>query len=166
MIELLSVLSALAGFPYPDLDVHGDSKTPVVVTVLHGELPEPEAMQGWFAAGEEPLRVVRVERGPAEVVVVRDPAAQAHLDLLAKGLLDSELERLAQPRESDLADAQRSLHDAFRLEDGARVRFLSPLAAPVSHTVEPMNVFNLTHSFPAREKGFLSFVEARAPSFV
>ncbi len=204
MIELLSLFVVLAGVASPSGEVarEGDpragSRTAVAVTLENGQLPEIEAMQGWFVAGEEPLKVVAVERGPAEVVAVRDTAAQLHLDLLAKGFLNWALAQTlapvypksrrveewdpllladgagalvrdgkeyfwttgGRPMEGDLEAMRRELRRAFSLGDDVRLRFVSPLAAPVSRTVEPMNVFNLSPSFPARNKGFLTFVEA------
>ena len=205
MIELMSLFVALAGVASPSGDVarEGDpgigSRTAVAITLEGRQLPEIEAMQGWFAAGDQPLKVVAVKRGPAEVVVVRDAAAQAHLDLLAKGFLNRALEQTLAPidpksrrvkawdplllagggdalvengkeyfrtvkgrplKGDHLVAMRRELRRAFSLGDDVRMRFVSPLAAPVSRTVEPMNVFNLTPRFPARDQGFLTFVEA------
>ncbi len=201
MIELstlLLTLTAAVAAPGEAAGDRTDPRTAVVLTLERRELPAIEDMQGWFAAGEEPLEVVAVERGPGEVVVVRDPAAQHHLDLLAKAFLDRALSnRLARvddssrrvkewdprllagggeallregrdyfrteqgrPLPSTLATIRRQLRDAFRLGAGVRLRFVSPLGAPVSRTVEPMNFFNLTPSFPAGDRGFLTFARA------
>ncbi len=204
MIKHWTLFFALAGLAAAiasagEADLRTSSRhTAVAVTVESGELPAIETMQSWFAAGDGPVAVVAVERGPAEVIVVRDPKAQLHLDLLAKGFLDRALgETLAPvlvdskrvkkwdplllaggagalveegkeyfrtaaglPQESDLKAMRRQLRDTFRLGDGVRLRFVSPLAAPVSRTVEPMNIFNLTPSFPTRDRGFMAFVEA------
>ncbi|MEM7354336.1 MAG: hypothetical protein AAF657_26255, partial [Acidobacteriota bacterium] len=58
------------------------------------ELPEIAAMQSWFVVDGEPQRVLAAGKGPAEVALVRDPAAQSYLDILAKAFLDREALRL------------------------------------------------------------------------
>ncbi len=198
MIELLTLFLALTGAA-PAAEDAGEShpRTAVAVLLEDGELPEVEAMQSWFAAGEKPLEVLAVERGGAEVVIVRDSAAQLHLDLLAKGFLDQALEKTlapinpkarrvkdwdplllaggagalveqgedyfrtvdGQPLKEDLEAIRNQLRRAFQLGEGVRLRFVSPRAAPVSRTVEPMNIFNLSTSISAQHRGFLSFVD-------
>ncbi|MCP3962494.1 MAG: hypothetical protein GY719_32025 [bacterium] len=180
-----------------DEAVASDGRTPVAIVFEGSEPPEASDMRGWFAVSGEPVEVLTIEKGPAEVVVIRDPAAQAHLDLLAGHFLESRLrlplpkndnrlawdprilqlgedEFVAAAREAfgvrrgrlpntDLKAAREALRESFDLGQGAHVRFVAPRAAPVSRTVEPMNVFNITPSFLARELGFLTFVK-RAPS--
>ena len=51
---------------------------PVTITSA-GKLPPVEEMQRWFRTGEERLRVHAVEKGLAEVVIVRSPSAKRHL---------------------------------------------------------------------------------------
>ena len=65
-------------------------RTAVAITLERRKLPKIEAMQSWFLAGGEPLRVLAVEKGPAEVVVIRDPAVQPHLELVAKQVMTRE----------------------------------------------------------------------------
>ena len=43
------------------------------------ELPAVDEMQSWFRSGDRQLRVAAVEKGPAEIVVVRSPSAMRHL---------------------------------------------------------------------------------------
>lgn len=47
--------------------------------------PGPEALRDWFRRGDDPLRVVAVESGTAEVIVVRTAAAAAALLRLGGG---------------------------------------------------------------------------------
>ena len=86
-------LILLGAAPGIGADTGSDERTAVIVTLERRELPGIEAMQGWFLAGGEPLQVLRVEKGPAEVLVVRDPAAQAYLRQLSGAVLDREILR-------------------------------------------------------------------------
>ncbi|MEO1366706.1 MAG: hypothetical protein AAFX50_05985, partial [Acidobacteriota bacterium] len=63
--------------------------TPVAVEVDVGP-PPAEAMAGWFTADGEPLRVLAIDRGPAELVVVRDPAVQDWLVIVSTIFLQVE----------------------------------------------------------------------------
>ncbi len=182
-------------------------RTAVVVTLEQETLLELEAapdlgpLQSWFLSDDEPVRVVAVDKGPAEVVVVRDPTAQPYLDALAKGFIDREIAQTVAPlirtddpknawdprilkqgeaafieagreifktrqrkiQDAELAAARRTLKTHLTFGDNTRLRFVSPMAAPVSRTVEQMNVFNLTPELPVDSGGLLSFVE-NAPS--
>ncbi len=202
---LLFALAAAAAAPSEagTGDAWAGSRTAVVITLEDRELPGIEAMQGWFMAGESPLEVVAVERGPAEVVVVRDPAVQHHLDLLAKGFLDQALGEvlapvdpaarrvkewdpqlladgagallmdgqhyfrtaMGRPQPADLEAIRLQLQQACRLGEDVWLRFVSAVAAPVSRTVEPTNLFKLTHRLPTRDRGFLTVVETAPLEF-
>ncbi|HEY4597399.1 MAG TPA: hypothetical protein VIJ02_13445, partial [Thermoanaerobaculia bacterium] len=53
--------------------------TAVPVRTRGGKLPSPERLSGWLTAGGRPLPVAAVEEGPAQLFVVRSPAAPASL---------------------------------------------------------------------------------------
>ncbi len=64
-------------------------QTAVPVVASRGRPPrQPEELTGSFLKNGEPLRVLAIDAGPAEVVVVRDLSAQPHLDRLAMDLRD------------------------------------------------------------------------------
>lgn len=46
--------------------------TAILVETDRKRLPEPAQLQGWFSKAGEPLRVAAIERGPADVLVVRE----------------------------------------------------------------------------------------------
>lgn len=208
----LGLMAVVAQAGEPPADDPG--RTALAVTLERRELPPVEAMQSWFLLRGEPLEVLAVEKGPADVVVLRDPGVQPELELLARHFAaragatqgrrrasraggravhvpapgDERWDLLLrQPDEESFVAAARevfrgrrgvpadrqlaavfdALRRTCRLGDGVRLRFLSPQAAPVSKTDEPMNVFNLSPTFPAERRGFLTFVEAvPALSFV
>ncbi len=196
MIELLPLWLALiaAAPPAATSSTTPGEATAVVVTLEPQELPEIEAMRGWFLAGGVPRPVLRVETGPAEVLVVRDPAVQAYLEHLAGAMLDrailsakkelparkgdrplgrgphhvqvgddSVLEvgaTFRHPRTltgGEVEKAREKLRRTCRLGD-ARVRFLSPMAAPVSQTSGQMGVFMQSRDWQPGPRGFLELV--------
>ena len=65
----------------PEFEGDHDSGLTAVAVVLEDleELPEADAMEGWFTTGGEPLEVAAVESPDARVVVVRDPTAVSQL---------------------------------------------------------------------------------------
>ncbi len=134
-------------------DGDGEERTAVAVVLEpEAELPAIEAMQSWFAgAAGEPLRVVAVELGGAEVVVVRDPAAQPFLELLGKVFL-------AGAPEKTPAGKEHALRKAFVLDPGTSLRFLSPHAVPPSTISGPRNVFGISTRRPVRA-GLLRFLD-------
>ncbi len=132
----------------------GDEERTAVAVVLapETELPAVEAMQSWFvSAAGEPLRVVAVEQGAAEVVVVRDPAVQPFLEVLSEVILNDA------PEETPAGKGQ-ALRNAFVLAAGTRLRFISPRAVAPSTTSGPRNVFGISASRSVNE-GLLRFLD-------
>ncbi len=67
----------------------GTPQTAVPVVASRGRLPrKADELRGSFLKDGQPLRVLAIDAGPAEVVIVRDLSAQAHLDRLAMDLRD------------------------------------------------------------------------------
>ena len=62
--------------------------TAVVVEKEKGRIPDAEDLEGWFEARGRPLQVHGVEKGKAQLVIVRDPSIQPQLDALAWYLQD------------------------------------------------------------------------------
>ncbi len=161
---------------HPDL-------SPVAVTLAPGaELPAAGEMSSWFHAGGEPVAVVAVERGPAEVVIVRDPAVQPELYVLAdsfyeakrgflgptfkgappesavwfEGWIDLDPDDVESPYQARiLAAAQKGLRKAAQLGPGAGVRFLSPWTAPLSQVQTDRQLYAVSDRIPVKTKGFL-----------
>ncbi len=173
-----------------------DTLTPVAVRFAPGqrnglEMPGLEAMGSWFFHGDQPLAVRAVTAGPAEVVVVRDPAVEPLLEDLSRLSVELALggprrsrkdwdpEVLRRGREGFLrrggelfalqgAAAEPTLGrawEAFRafasLGEEAEVRFLNPLAAPVSHNRRSRQVF--LQSVAASGVGLVWFADKVPP---
>ena len=169
------------------------------VVLAAGTNPSPAEMGPWFEADGEPLTVRGVHRGPAEVLVVQDPATRFQLEELGRFFLGRELDRLgisgkAIRRDSadwspellrmpldDFRDAAMELFDvpvgspesrqldrlwrtyhAFAdLGPETTVRFISPLAAPVSTSASQRNLF--AGSAGVANVGFFWLVENVPP---
>ena len=115
--------------------------TAVAVTLERGtRLPPAAQLQGWFLRNGAPLNVHAVERGSAEVVLVRDPTAQRDLERLGSLSLEtagedeiSGPETTAVGQLSNRVGARRRdnrlRHFAWLGED-TFLRFIAPGAAP------------------------------------
>ncbi len=215
VFELITILELSTALPTPLSDSNDNiGRTPVAIHFDQETPPTAQAMQGWFIAKGKPRTVLEVEDGPAEIVVVRDPATQHYLDLLAEASKDRDFQsqqppepeppqlrqpaalarspKLQQtwtskvvrqgketsikvsrslnsteevePSQQELADLQEALRVRFSLGKGARLRFVSAQAAPVSRTARQMQVFNMSHGISTAESGFLAFVP-EVPAF-
>ncbi len=178
--------------PADDDGTDRDATTAVVVRLDPGvDLPAPQAMRGWFTAAGEPLDVLRVERGDAEVVIVRDPMVQPHLDRTARFFFLRELQRsqewdpavlsdqqafiaysqTALQKPGDLLSPQRAekvwswWNAAFSFGDDAGVRFISPRAAPVSRVARAHRIFNVTLERRSIDNGLLWHSAAVRPLY-
>ena len=159
-----------------------DDSTAVVVSLEPGgRLPPVTGMRGWFSTRGEPLEVLRVERGAAEVVMVRDPAVQPFLERTARFFFQHRLEGHLPWDTLDLVDKRTFVeaareaivrhgnpeavgragivweqwNEAFSFGDDAGVRFISPRAAPASRIAQPTGIFSLTIGRPSNEHGLL-----------
>jgi hypothetical protein len=107
--------------------------TAIAVRVGKGrDLPPPERLQGWFVAGERPLRVVAVEEEGGAVVIVRDSGNREASNAL-------EGYRYVMPHE------MRASRFEMRLRDGIRTRMLWPVA---KHYDDPRISSDLFESSP------------------
>lgn len=115
----LLLLAALVLSAPAAIHAQDDERTAVVISLERRRLPELDEMQNWFTVAGQPARVVAAERGPAEVIVVRDPAAQPYLDILARAALDMALG--FEPEPTDFSEAGQSSWnpEILQLDDDA-----------------------------------------------
>ncbi len=158
-------------------------RTPVAVSLERGaELPPADEMDRWFLAGGEPVAVSAIERGPAEVTIVRDPAVQPELHAIADSFYEEKLIFLhptitreqrqkaawsegwmdlepddtpSRFRARVLEAAQESLRAVAKLGPEVEVGFLSPWATPLSRVHSDREVYAITNRIDAEERGFL-----------
>jgi hypothetical protein len=122
--------------------------TAVPVRLRQGKkLPPPEQMGGWFRAGGRPVAVAALEEGPAELLVVRDAAAQNPLDTLLGG--GQELRRYS---------------TTLGKED--IVRFVVPAARTVPGSSLPADLFGQSRELNAGEGGLLWFLARFSPPLI
>jgi hypothetical protein len=89
-----------------------ETVTPVLIELPEGAAePTAQTLAGRFRIGDQPLEVVAVEAGPAELLVVQDPAIQAIFDQLSITYLGTESrQRLGRNDDRD----QDILHEAIQ----------------------------------------------------
>jgi hypothetical protein len=138
------------------LGAHSESEasselTGVPVRLSSGAtLPPPAAASGWFRKGNEPLRVVAVEKGSALVLVVRDTD---HSEALAK--LGSGARTLFIRGESGSLPRYDPEATRFenRLGDADRIRFLWPRANRAAGSEMPTELFDASRDFAGNFAG-------------
>ncbi len=108
--------------------------TALVLIAERRRAPRPEQMAGWLEKRGEPLRVVAVERGPANLIVVRERSAATRDGLL----------RVAAQHRRQRSGARARLAQLPVVGERDRVRFVYPTAdrAPksVGHGLATLDV--------------------------
>lgn len=127
-----TVAERVLGGTYADQLSAQLTAVPVHLTA-RGDLPSAAALDGWVTVDGEPVPVLAVDAGPADLIVVRDPSAQP--------LLDS------------LAAPGSALRYVARLKGDQRIRFLSPWARPVPRNGYSMSLFEPSETLTARDGG-------------
>jgi len=121
----------------------GDAKselTAVPILTEGHELPRSEALQGQFLRRGQPVAVAAVERGPAEVVLVRE-------------LSSAEAER-ALRRGRALGGVLPILSDGTLLDRGDHVRILWPVARRIVDTGTSNELFETSREFSGKSAAF------------
>jgi hypothetical protein len=135
----VSIVEATFGGTYAD---QTDSSQMALPILVRGETPPGFAreLQGRITKLGAPVRVLGVEEGPAEVVVVRDQSAQPAIDLLAR-------------------NARRGMGSADRLRFVAhlrkdqRTRILSPFAARTERSELTYELFQTSQALTPQSGG-------------
>ena len=140
-----------------------------VVLEKRGALPPAARMQGWFTKAGAPLAVHGVEKGPAEVIFVRDPMVQAQLERLSEltlglaygmdsaGAADTAIARMQQRRDGT-RQPDRLRHIAW-LGNDVYLQFLAPGAAPLLGNDLTAEMFRHSPVYGAADGGFLRLVQ-------
>ncbi len=121
-----------------------------IVLDKKGKTPRPADLQGAFLVGGKPVTVHGVEAGEAEVVVVRDPAAQPVLEELVRLLSFSML-----------GAGGRSSHGS--LGRNSFLRVMSPAGAPLSPDEVTPEMFVWSDPHDAGEEGLLWLSQRQRP---
>ncbi len=104
-----------------------------VVLAPGTRMPKVEALGSWFLKDGRTLEVQGVEKGRADVVVVRDPAAQRRLERLAPGIARRPVDgpKLRSRRPEVGPDASRPVPGDVTFSAGTDLRFVAPYAVPL-----------------------------------
>ena len=126
--------------------------TAVTVMVETGaSMPPIEILGDWFLKDGEPVPVLGVEKGPAEVVVVRDPTVQPALETLLKRIDSWEL------------DGARQQAARGWLGGRTRMRVLSPVGAPMAHGQVTPEMFAASATHESGNSGLLWLTQEIRP---
>lgn len=115
--------------------------TAIPVRLRRGELPAAEKLGGWFTAAGQPLSVVAVEEGPAQLFVVRSPEAHEIVGKLGTGGI-----RTGNPRRQRLGKEQFA-------------RFLFPRPLRYEAPGELTDLFDVSPAFTPPVGGFVQLLE-------
>lgn len=119
-------------------------------------LPAAAGLGMWIVKDGEPLTVVAVERGPADIMVVRDVGTKPHLDDMFRST--------AVPRAFE-QNPQSYLHGTQLLDPDDRIRFLWTAARATPRPGVEMTLFPSTPDRSSREGSlFWSAVRTRWPA--
>jgi hypothetical protein len=108
---------------------------------------EPAALQGWFREGDQALRPVAVEDGPAELLVVRAPGTPPLLEQV--GLQHLRLQHV----QTFGGEATIRLRPYMTLGPEDRIRFMHPTAERFAGSGLPSALFPSSQSFSAQDGG-------------
>jgi len=123
-----------------------------------GNLPKDKRLEGWFRAGEKPLKVAAVEEGPSEVVFV---VAGDALDDLRRLMPESSLDRAA--RRNEMPDGRgpnvaKAVEAQADLPRGARYRFLLPTPRIAENPAEVAFLFLASEDFTPADGSFFRII--------
>ena len=131
----------------------GEAKTEltaVPVETKNGKAPPPESLRGVLRRGETPLAVAAVERGPAEVYLVRDLDCADGQRVLRKLTARAGTGGFGMPGHADVG----LFRDPTLLDADDRVRILWPVARQVVENGVSNELFDSSHAFTGNTNGF------------
>jgi hypothetical protein len=142
-----------AGFGGPRGSEIATELTAISVLLDKGaRMPGPKQLAGWFLKDGEPLSVHGVEKGVAEVVVVRDPGVQPALEELIDHVEDWQVR-----------DSARHVPSYAQVGKDTYLRVMSPARAPLSPAGVSPRMFLHSTARDAEEEGLLWFSQQLRP---
>lgn len=118
------------------------------------KLPPRDEMEGWFVGGDRPLRVLAVDRGPSEIVLVRDLEAQLELERLASDFVGQRIGHPGALRRRP-PELKALLRAVAPLDQQQRVRFISPFAERYERDGYGLRLFPPSRDFARGDGGLL-----------
>lgn len=134
-----------------------------VVVERPKKLPSIQQMAAWFVDGDEPLRVLAVERGFSEIVLVRDLAAQVELERVAADFTRQQTRYsgdrgLLPPAPADV------LRAVAPLDQKQRLRFVSSFAERQEREGYGLVLFPPSRDFSRSDGGLLWLLSEWRPA--
>lgn len=122
--------------------------------------PGVEAMQGWLVKGGEPLEIAAIERGGAEIIVVRDEGASEGFNRIQRDLAHTMRGMVGA---MGLPESTRMMRDALPLAADQRLRFLAPFAEQQQGTNLAYALFPTSPEFGPRDAGLFWLLSHARP---
>jgi len=137
-------------------EVNTDLTAVPVILDVGVELPAATELQGWFVADGQPLTVVAVEKGPAEVVVVVDQGALPRLDQMARMARSTSR---WDPRARQQQQQQRSMP----IRKDTILRFITPFIAASEDHRNTYELFPRSADLSPKDGGFFWHLSHQLP---
>ncbi|HEY9420420.1 MAG TPA: hypothetical protein VIW92_03315 [Thermoanaerobaculia bacterium] len=115
--------------------------TAIPLRLRRGKTPPADTLAGWFASAGQPLSVIAVEEGPAQLLVVRSPDVNQIVGKLGRSGV-----RANSPRRQ-------------RLAEGQVTRFLFPRPLRFEASGEVTDLFDISPGFTVPMGGFVQLLE-------
>ncbi|MGB6365275.1 MAG: hypothetical protein WBG93_00485, partial [Thermoanaerobaculia bacterium] len=126
------------------------------------KLPTGDEMAGWFVEDDQPLRVLAVDRGPSEIVLVRDLAAQIDLEQMTAEFVRQRRSysnnRLSRPPTN-----RDFLRAAATLDQDQRLRFISPFSERYEREGYGLRLLPPSPDFTRQDGGLLWLLNRSKP---
>ncbi len=158
---VVSFVETTFGGAYSEEIQAQQTAVPVVLTASRGE-PRAAELQGRFVKSGEPLRVLAVDEGPSEIVIVRDRSAQGALDELSAVPYLRMIGRPGIGRDVSLGRSP-TLRYAGKLPKELRVRFLFPFSRRWVREGLAFELFPPSPEYTRREGGLFWLLTAIRP---
>lgn len=134
-----------------------------VVLAPKTRMPSREKLGGWFLKDGRVLEVQAVEKGPADVLVVRDPAAQRRLERLAEAAIAKRRGPLS-GTEIRRRRTSRPLPGDVKLSHDTHLRFVAPYAVPLyASDGVTSDLFARSERYSAQNTGLLWLTHQVSP---
>ncbi|HTD51600.1 MAG TPA: hypothetical protein VK780_01125, partial [Thermoanaerobaculia bacterium] len=120
------------------------------VRVLDGSEPDAASLSTAFRKNGSSMQVIAVERGPAQILIVRSLSADEAMSKLGRGgrtVID-------QTRRGTLPVYDpNAMRMQLRVGDEDHIRFVWPRGSMVPNTIPPRELFDSSHDFAGSEGG-------------
>lgn len=122
-----------------------------VILMPRARLPKTTDMEGWFIEAEKPLRVVAVERGGVDVIMVKDPSKRLRNRLSG---VQQGMSHLQTSRSPGGMFAGKMV--STELGPGGRLNLIIPVGEAASSATQPAHLFPMTPDLATSPGGIMT----------